>query len=74
MLVVTPADQMVTDTVAFTAAVQQAIAQAEQGSIVNLGVTPDKPETGDVLATDSHNTLVHASSRVVALAPTSATS
>jgi mannose-1-phosphate guanylyltransferase/mannose-6-phosphate isomerase len=31
---------------AFTAAVQQAIAQAEQGHIVILGVTPDKPETG----------------------------
>jgi mannose-1-phosphate guanylyltransferase/mannose-6-phosphate isomerase len=31
---------------AFTAAVQQAITQAEQGNIVILGVTPDKPETG----------------------------
>jgi mannose-1-phosphate guanylyltransferase/mannose-6-phosphate isomerase len=31
---------------AFTAAVQQAIAQADQGNIVILGVTPDKPETG----------------------------
>jgi mannose-1-phosphate guanylyltransferase/mannose-6-phosphate isomerase len=38
VLVVTPADQ--------TIAVQQAIAQAEQGNIVILGVTPDKPETG----------------------------
>ncbi len=46
VLVVTPADQTIANSVAFTAAVQQAIAQAEQGSIVILGVTPDKPETG----------------------------
>ena len=46
VLVVTPADQTIAKPAAFTAAVQQAIAQAEQGSIVILGVTPDKPETG----------------------------
>jgi mannose-1-phosphate guanylyltransferase/mannose-6-phosphate isomerase len=46
VLVVTPADQTITNPTAFTAAVQQAIAQAEQGNIVILGVTPDKPETG----------------------------
>ncbi len=46
VLVVTPADQTIVKTAAFTAAVQQAIAQAEQGNIVILGVTPDKPETG----------------------------
>ena len=46
VLVVTPADQTIANTAAFTAAVQQAIAQAEQGNIVILGVTPDKPETG----------------------------
>jgi mannose-1-phosphate guanylyltransferase/mannose-6-phosphate isomerase len=46
VLVVTPADQTITKQAAFTAAVQQAIAQAEQGNIVILGVTPDKPETG----------------------------
>lgn len=46
VLVVTPADQTIADPAAFTAAVQQAIAQAQQGSIVILGVTPDKPETG----------------------------
>jgi mannose-1-phosphate guanylyltransferase/mannose-6-phosphate isomerase len=46
VLLVTPADQTVTNTAAFTAAVQQAIDQAEQGNIVILGVTPDKPETG----------------------------
>jgi mannose-1-phosphate guanylyltransferase / mannose-6-phosphate isomerase len=46
VLVVTPADQTIANAAAFTAAVQQAIAQAEQGHIVILGVTPDKPETG----------------------------
>ncbi len=46
VLVVTPADQTIVKPAAFTAAVQQAIAQAEQGNIVILGVTPDKPETG----------------------------
>ncbi|MEY4076264.1 MAG: hypothetical protein RIQ69_634 [Pseudomonadota bacterium] len=46
VLVVTPADQTVANSTAFTAAVQQAIAQAAEGHIVILGVTPDKPETG----------------------------
>ena len=46
VLVVTPADQTVADTAAFTTAMQQAIAQADQGHIVILGITPDKPETG----------------------------
>ena len=46
VLVVTPADQTISKPAAFTAALQQAIAQAEQGNIVILGVTPDKPETG----------------------------
>jgi mannose-1-phosphate guanylyltransferase/mannose-6-phosphate isomerase len=46
VLVVTPADQTIAKPAAFTAAVQQAIAQAAQGHIVILGVTPDKPETG----------------------------
>jgi len=46
VLVVTPADQTIARPSAFNAAVQQAISQAEQGNIVILGVTPDKPETG----------------------------
>jgi len=46
VLVVTPADQTIAKPAAFTAAVQQAVAQAEQGNIVILGVIPDKPETG----------------------------
>jgi mannose-1-phosphate guanylyltransferase/mannose-6-phosphate isomerase len=46
VLVVTPADQTITNPSAFTSAVQQAIAQAAQVNIVILGVTPDKPEAG----------------------------
>ena len=46
VLVVTPADQTVTHPQAFTQAMQRAVEQADQGSIVILGVTPDRPETG----------------------------
>jgi mannose-1-phosphate guanylyltransferase/mannose-6-phosphate isomerase len=46
VLVVTPADQTVTDTEAFDQSLQTAIVNAAQGHIVILGVTPDKPETG----------------------------
>ncbi|MDC8786676.1 mannose-1-phosphate guanylyltransferase/mannose-6-phosphate isomerase [Roseateles koreensis] len=46
VLVVTPADQTVTLAEAFTACLQQAIRQAADGSIVILGITPDRPETG----------------------------
>lgn len=46
VLVVAPADQNVTDRTAFTAAVQDAIREAANDSIVILGVSPDKPETG----------------------------
>lgn len=46
VLVVTPADQTVANTVAFTQAMQQAIREAESGSIVILGISPDRPETG----------------------------
>jgi mannose-1-phosphate guanylyltransferase/mannose-6-phosphate isomerase len=46
VLVVTPADQTIANQVVFTAAVQKAITQAEEGNIVILGVTPDNPETG----------------------------
>jgi mannose-1-phosphate guanylyltransferase/mannose-6-phosphate isomerase len=46
VLVVTPADQTVADTGAFTVAMQAAIRQAHTGTIVILGITPDRPETG----------------------------
>ena len=46
VLVVIPADQTVSNTAAFTQAMQQAVLEADQGSIVILGITPDRPETG----------------------------
>jgi mannose-1-phosphate guanylyltransferase/mannose-6-phosphate isomerase len=46
VLVVSPADQTVTDEAAFTAALQQAVRAAAGGAIVILGITPDRPETG----------------------------
>ena len=46
ILVVTPADQTVTDQAAFTLTLQQAVRAAADGSIVILGISPDRPETG----------------------------
>jgi len=46
VLVVTPADQTVTDAAAFTRALRAAVQQAAAGAITILGVTPDRPETG----------------------------
>ncbi|NNM52505.1 MAG: mannose-1-phosphate guanylyltransferase/mannose-6-phosphate isomerase [Pseudomonadales bacterium] len=46
VLVVTPADQSISDPVAFTQAMQQAIRDAAKGSMVILGITPNRPETG----------------------------
>ena len=46
VLVVTPADQTVVNADSFTSAMQRAVAEAANGTIVILGVTPDKPETG----------------------------
>ena len=46
VLVVSPADQTVTDVPAFTAALQQAVRGAAGGAIAILGITPDRPETG----------------------------
>lgn len=46
ILVVTPADQMVTNQAAFTQALQQAVREATGGCIVILGIDPDRPETG----------------------------
>ena len=46
VLVVSAADQTVTDAPAFTAAVRDAVRVAAGGAIAILGVTPDRPETG----------------------------
>ncbi|MDM4766030.1 mannose-1-phosphate guanylyltransferase/mannose-6-phosphate isomerase [Pelomonas sp. SE-A7] len=46
VLVVTPADQTLTDPAAFKAAMQQAVREAAGGAIVILGIKPERPETG----------------------------
>ncbi len=46
LLVVTPADQIVADSAAFTGAMHTAIRQANTGSIVILGIPPDHAATG----------------------------
>jgi len=46
ILVVTPADQTVTDGPAFTAALQRSVRAAASGDIVVLGVPPTGPKTG----------------------------
>jgi mannose-1-phosphate guanylyltransferase/mannose-6-phosphate isomerase len=46
ILVVTPADQTVKNSAAFTDALQRSVRAAANGSIVILGIAPDNPETG----------------------------
>lgn len=46
ILVVTPADHMIKNMVAFSQSIQNAIQVAAKGSIVVLGVKPTKPHTG----------------------------
>ena len=46
ILVVTPADQTVRDQEAFTRSLHDAIEVAGKGSIVVLGIKPNKPDTG----------------------------
>lgn len=46
VLLVIPADQTVADAAAFTQAMQHAIREAAMGTLVILGITPDRPETG----------------------------
>lgn len=46
VLAVTPADQTIANQVAFTKALRQAIVEASTGSVVILGIQPDRPETG----------------------------
>jgi mannose-1-phosphate guanylyltransferase/mannose-6-phosphate isomerase len=46
ILVVTPSDQTVKNSATFTDAVQRSVRAAANGSIVILGIAPDKPETG----------------------------
>lgn len=46
VLVVTPADQCITDDNAFRVVLDRAVEAAVEGNIVILGITPDRPETG----------------------------
>ncbi|EIK51951.1 mannose-1-phosphate guanylyltransferase/mannose-6-phosphate isomerase [Stutzerimonas stutzeri TS44] len=46
ILVVVPADQMILDVQMFTQSINTAVEVAEDGSIVILGIKPDRPETG----------------------------
>ena len=46
ILVVTPADQTIQNTNAFTQALKQAVKIAQDGAIAILGITPTAPETG----------------------------
>jgi mannose-1-phosphate guanylyltransferase/mannose-6-phosphate isomerase len=43
ILVVTPADQAIVDELKFKNSVQEAIKEATSGSIVILGIPPDRP-------------------------------
>ncbi len=46
ILAVLPADHLIKDTEAFSAALDLAIAKAESGKLVAFGIVPNKPETG----------------------------
>ncbi|MBF0417648.1 MAG: mannose-1-phosphate guanylyltransferase/mannose-6-phosphate isomerase [Magnetococcales bacterium] len=65
ILVVTPADQTIADESAFREAMQQAITAAATGTIVLLGIAPDRPETGyGYIQSISAEKRTHASMRV----------
>jgi mannose-1-phosphate guanylyltransferase len=46
VMIVLPADHMVTDVPAFVAAAEEAAALARQGRLVTFGIRPTRPETG----------------------------
>lgn len=46
ILVVLPADQIISDTRGFAEALKKGAPQAAAGKIVTFGITPDRPETG----------------------------
>jgi len=46
VLLVMPADHVITDVAAFQQVVSQGAALAEAGAVVTFGITPDAPETG----------------------------
>ncbi|KAF1043030.1 MAG: Mannose-1-phosphate guanylyltransferase 1 [Herbaspirillum frisingense] len=46
VMLVLPADHVITDRAAFHEAVRRAMASVEQGALVTFGIQPSKPETG----------------------------
>lgn len=46
ILLVTPSDHIITDEVAYAAALTEAMRLAKEGNLVTFGITPTKPETG----------------------------
>jgi len=46
ILIVTPADQVISNIYSYTLAMHKAIKEAETGAIVVLGIVPDRPEIG----------------------------
>jgi mannose-1-phosphate guanylyltransferase/mannose-6-phosphate isomerase len=46
ILLVMPADHVITDLEAFQATIMEGARQAEQGALVTFGIVPDRPETG----------------------------
>ena len=46
VLLVMPADHVITDVAAFQSVVSQGVALAAKGAVVTVGITPDAPETG----------------------------
>ncbi|AOV17555.1 mannose-1-phosphate guanylyltransferase/mannose-6-phosphate isomerase [Acidihalobacter aeolianus] len=46
VMLVLPADHLISDTVAFHAAVKAALPAAQEGALVTFGVVPTRPETG----------------------------
>ncbi|MGX5857986.1 mannose-1-phosphate guanylyltransferase [Dyadobacter jiangsuensis] len=46
ILLVTPSDHIITDEDAYTAAIEESMKLAAQGSLVTFGIIPSKPETG----------------------------
>jgi len=46
VLLVMPADHVITDVAAFQSVVSQGAALADAGAVVTFGITPDAPETG----------------------------
>ena len=46
ILLVMPADHVISDTPAFQEAVREGAARADEGAVVTFGIAPDSPETG----------------------------